>query len=90
MSRASGHGQQVYFPSGRKHGGLEFDHKTPGGLHAGGAGPPMPGEVSCEHIEQRIPLGRLQSAIRRRIDVAGVQRPNQPFVFLYDNTQKEV
>ena len=90
MSRASGHGQQVYFPSGRKHGGLEFDQKMPGDLHAGGAGPPLSGVVSGKNIKQRIPLGRLKSAISGRIGVAGVQRPNQPFVFLYDNTQKEV
>jgi hypothetical protein len=89
-SRALGHGQQVYFPSGRRHGGLEFDHKMPGGLHAGCAGPPLPGEVPGKNIEERIPLGRLQSTIIRRIGVAGVQRPNQLFVFLYDNTQKEV
>jgi hypothetical protein len=89
MSRASGHGQQVYFPSGRHHGGLEFDQKMPGGLHAG-AGPPLPGEVSGKNIEQRIPLGRLQPTISRRIGVAGVKRPNQLLVFLYDNTQKEV
>ena len=61
----------------------------PGDLHAG-AGPPLPGEVSGKNIEQRIPLGRLQSTIRRRISVAAVQRPNQLLVFLYDNTQKKV
>ena len=40
--------------------------------------------------EQRICHGRLQSTIIRRIRVAGVQRPIQLLIFLYDNTQKEV
>ena len=90
MGRASGHGQQVYYPSGRRHGGLEFDQKVPSDLHAGGAGPPLSGVVSGKNIKQRIPLGGLKSAISGRIAVAGVQGPNQMLVFLGDNTQKEV
>jgi hypothetical protein len=90
MRRTSGHCQQVYFPSGRRHGGLKFDHKMPGDLHASGAGPMLPGEVSSKNIEQCIPLDGFKSPISRRIGVAGVQRPNQLLVFLDNNPQKEV
>jgi hypothetical protein len=44
----------------------------------------------AENIKQGVSIGSIQSAIRRRIGVAGVQAPNQLRVFLDDDPQSEV
>src|SRR5271165_6871421 len=81
---ASGHRQQIDSPSGGYHGVVDVGHEPPGGTHAAGARPRLPGEVSAEDIEKRILLGGFQTAISRRIGIVGVKGSNQFWVF-FDN-----
>jgi hypothetical protein len=38
--------------------------------------------MQSQNIEQRVALGRVQTAIRRSIGIAGIQGPHQLAVFL--------
>jgi hypothetical protein len=42
-------------------------------------------KVSAEKIEKRILFDGFETTIRRRIGIAGIQRPNELGVFLNDN-----
>ena len=61
---------------------LEVGQVPPGNFRAAGARPLAPGKMQSQHIEQRVALGCIQTAIRRSIGIVGVQGPNQLAVFL--------
>jgi hypothetical protein len=77
-----GHGEGIHFPAGGGHSMLKVGHEPTGGFGAAGARPQASGKVRCQDIKQRVALGRIQTAIRRSIGIAGIQGSNQLAVFL--------
>jgi hypothetical protein len=76
------HGKGINLPPGGNHRVLEVGQVPPSGSRAAGARPQASGKVHSQDIEERITLGRVQTAIRRSIGIAGIQGPNQLAVFL--------
>ena len=77
-----GHGEEIGLPAGGDHCMLEVGQVPPGNFRAAGARPLASGKMQSQDIEQRVALGRVQTAIRRGIGIVGVQGPNQLAVFL--------
>jgi hypothetical protein len=75
----------INVPSCLGHRSLKSGHEAPSGFHAARARPLPPSEVLTEKIEQSLPVGGVQSAIRCRMGISKVQAPNQPRVFLDDD-----
>jgi len=77
-----GHGEGIDLPAGGDHCVLEIGQVPPGDFRAAGARPLASGKMQSQNIEQRVALGRVQTAIRRSIGIAGIQGPHQLAVFL--------
>ena len=85
-----GHGEGIHLPAGGDHSVLKVSHEPTGSFATAGARPQASGKVHCQDIKQRVALGRVQTAIRRSIGIAGIQGSNQFAVFLDNEPQGKV